>query len=358
MMMYSSSRVLPQAVLAIWVGVTGMSMMPSPAPAAEIVEGPKVSWNLSSYGNPRAFTKGLDALSSIVDKRTGGNFTIKVHYGEALSKVRENLDGIKMGAFEAAIVCGAYHPNKTSTITVLELPFLPIKNADVMQRLEQALFNHPAVVKDAARWNAKFLYATLVPQNELMGKGKAPNTLSNFKGLRVRAVSGLGRAMKRLGAVPMSMPSPEIYQAMQSGALDAVGLGFSYAFISFKIPELSTWYTDNLKAGAGSCPTTVNLDAWNALPAQYQKLIEDSIPEIYETLKAGYRAADEKNIPMLKTSGLERIHYSEKQLTELRKLAAGPVWEQWVKDATAEGIPGRELLDFVLKTANELNKKY
>ena len=87
-------------------------------------------------------------------------------------------------------------------------------------------------------------------------------------------------------------------------------------------------------------------------------MIEDSIPEIYETLKAGYRAADEKNIPMLKTSGLERIHYSEKQLTELRKLAAGPVWEQWVKDATAEGIPGRELLDFVLKTANELNKKY
>ena len=41
----------------------------------------------------------LEKLSALVNEKTGGNFNIVLHYGGALSKSRENLDGISIDAF-------------------------------------------------------------------------------------------------------------------------------------------------------------------------------------------------------------------------------------------------------------------
>src|SRR3546814_12282983 len=65
-----------------------------------------------------------------VEEKSGGNFTIKVHYGEAISPAKENLDGLKIGAFEMASICTGYHPGKNPAMTVLDLPFLPIRSEE------------------------------------------------------------------------------------------------------------------------------------------------------------------------------------------------------------------------------------
>ena len=93
--------------------------------------GKKVSWNLSTWGKRRAFTEGIEAVSAYVADKSDGHFTIKINYGGTLSKPRENLDGISLGAFEAATFCASYHADKNKAVTVLELPFLPISNGDV-----------------------------------------------------------------------------------------------------------------------------------------------------------------------------------------------------------------------------------
>ena len=129
--------------------------MPQPFPArtsAQMVEGPKIKWRLSHWGKRRAFTESLEYISDELKKRTGGNFTLQIYYGEQLSKSKENLDGISVGAFEAANFCASYHPNKVRPLNVLDLPFLPITNFDVQWEVASTLFNHPAAEKalDAA----------------------------------------------------------------------------------------------------------------------------------------------------------------------------------------------------------------
>ena len=54
--------------------------------AAE-VEGPELTWNLSLWGKKRAFTAGAEKLSELLSAKTGGNWTLELHYGEALSKL-------------------------------------------------------------------------------------------------------------------------------------------------------------------------------------------------------------------------------------------------------------------------------
>src|SRR3546814_1616177 len=76
----------------------------SPANAADTVV-----WNFSLWGPPRAVTAAADLLAETVAEKTAGNFTIRLHYGEAVSPAKENLDSIKMGAVEIAMICTAYH---------------------------------------------------------------------------------------------------------------------------------------------------------------------------------------------------------------------------------------------------------
>jgi len=75
------------AMLTATTLVVGLSANVSynTAMAAE-VEGPKLNWNLSTWGKRRAFTEGLEALSAHIKEKTDGNFDIKIHYGGALSK--------------------------------------------------------------------------------------------------------------------------------------------------------------------------------------------------------------------------------------------------------------------------------
>ena len=51
--------------------------------------------------------------------KTNGEMKLTISYG-GLSKNKENLDGISIGAFEMAQLCAGYHRDKNPSITVLE----------------------------------------------------------------------------------------------------------------------------------------------------------------------------------------------------------------------------------------------
>ena len=82
-----------------------------------------VEWNVSLWGKRRAFTEHVEKMAELVSAKTNGDFTLNISYG-GLSKNKENLDGISIGAFEMAQFCAGYHRDKNPSITVLELPFL------------------------------------------------------------------------------------------------------------------------------------------------------------------------------------------------------------------------------------------
>ena len=86
-------------------------------------------WNVSVWGKRRAFTEHVHKLGELLDKKTNGEFTLNISYG-GLSKNRENLDGISIGAFEMAQFCAGYHRDKNRVVTVLELPFLGVENLE------------------------------------------------------------------------------------------------------------------------------------------------------------------------------------------------------------------------------------
>ena len=137
------------------------------------------------WGNPRALSVGMEALAKKAAEETDGNFNIKIFYGAQLSSNRENLDGLKLNAFEGAAICNFYRPGKNPAWMVFSLPFLPLGDPAVDKYVRSKMMEHPAIVADMERWNAMPYVSGLLPQYEILGKGTPPLTLDAVFILRV-----------------------------------------------------------------------------------------------------------------------------------------------------------------------------
>lgn len=316
-----------KSVLALTIAATlsGTSLG-----SAANVDGPKTFWKLSMWGNPRALSAGMEEMAKKVSAETDGNFEIKIFYGAQLSSNRENLDGIKINAFEGAAICNFYHPGKNPAWMVFSLPFLPLGNPKVDKYVRSKMMEHPAIIADMTKWNAMPYVSGLLPQYEILGKGPAPKTLEGWNGLRVRAGGGLGSAMEKLGAVKQTLPAGETSTAFQRGALDAAAFPYTYAHVSFKISDEADWFTSNLAPGTSECSWVLNKTAYEGLPPQYQKLLMNNRDMVMDVEQAAYAAADTKNLPEFEKT-MEKITYSDEELARFKEVAGKPVWDAWIE---------------------------
>jgi len=315
--------------------------------AAFAGEAVAVEWNVSVWGKRRAFTEHIEKMAELVSEKTGGDFTMNVSYG-GLSKNRENLDGISIGAFEMAQFCAGYHRDKNRAITVLELPFLGVANLDEEVAVSAAVYAHPAVQEEMAQWNAKLLMTSPMPQYNLVGTGDPRDELSEFDGMRVRATGGLGQAFESVGGVPTSVTATEAYNAMESGVVDTVAFA-QHAHLSFRTIDIADWWTENLNPGTVNCPVVVNTDAYEALSDEHRAALDAAVGESIDHYLTNYGELLQKWESILAEKNVTKVTVDEAEIAKFRE-ASLPIHQQWIDDMTAQGLPGQELYDLVIST--------
>ena len=305
-------------------------------------------WNVSVWGKRRAFTEHVEKLAELVSEKTNGEFTMNVSYG-GLSKNRENLDGISIGAFEMAQFCAGYHRDKNRDVTVLELPFLGVENLAQEVAISKAVYAHPAATEEMAQWNAKLLMTSPMPQYNLVGTGDARSTLADFKGMRVRATGGIGQAFEAVGGVPTSVTATEAFQAMDSGVVDTVAFA-QHAHLSFGTINEADWWTANLNPGTVNCPVVVNIDAYESLSNAEREALDSSVDEALDHYLVNYGELLTRWDSVLEEKGVEKVEIAPEVIAEFRATAADPIRDKWIADMEAQGVPGQELYDLVVKT--------
>ena len=318
---------------------------------AFVAEAGAVEWNVSVWGKRRAFTEHIEKLAELVSEKTNGDFTMNISYG-GLSKNKENLDGISIGAFEMAQFCAGYHADKNPTITVLELPFLGVSTLEEEVAVSNAVYAHPAVQADLARWNAKLLMTSPMPQYNIVGTGEPRTTLKDFEGMRVRATGGLGKAFEAVGSVPTSVTATEAYNAMASGVVDTVAFA-QHAHLSFGTINEADWWTSNLNPGTVNCPVVVNTDAYAALSDENRAALDSSVSEAIEHYLANYGELLDRWETVLAEKGVEKVVIADDVIADFRAAAADPIRDKWIADMSAQGLPAQELYDLVQSTLKE-----
>jgi TRAP-type mannitol/chloroaromatic compound transport system substrate-binding protein len=98
-------------------------------------------------------------------------------------------------------------------------------------------------------------------------------SLDDLQGLNMRIAGLGGEMMRKLGVNAVLMPATEIFQALQSGALDAaewVGPMLDQAFGLQRITNLC--YTPAYAEPSAALAVVFNTDAWDELPADLQAI--------------------------------------------------------------------------------------
>lgn len=307
-------------------------------------------WGVSLWGKRRAFTEHVEKLAELVKEKTNGDFVLNISYG-GLSKNRENLDGISIGAFEMAQFCSFYHKGKNPTITVTELPFSKDLSLARVAEIYTEVFQHPTVVKDLARWNATLLMPTPLPQYNMVSKGKVLTKLEDFAGLRVRGPGGIMGVLNKLGATRTGVPFGEVRQSMDAGVIDAATFA-PHAHLATKTTAVGIWGTTNLNLGSANCPVVVSTKALSALSTEHKAALMGSIDEAMSHYVDNYdNNVNGKYQASLEEYSIEMVTFTPAQTAKLNTLASS-VRDDWVKQY-AKDFDSKELFDFTEQLFNQ-----
>ena len=117
--------------------------------------------------------------------------------------------------------------------------------------------------------------------NAIIGMGanfSAPNPAA-IKGKKMRAIGNWADYIRMLGGSPIATVWGDIYMAMKMGTIDGYVAGPG-TFEELKLKEVTKSYVYPPLISAGLSNFTINMDAWKALPADLQELLERDTPAI------------------------------------------------------------------------------
>src|SRR5690606_40537373 len=128
---------------------------------------------------------------------------------------------------------------------------------------------------------------------------------------------------QELCATPTTLAPPEVYPSLERGTIEAASCPYTYSHASYKLHEISDWFTSNMSPGTTECATVFNKDAYAKLPDQYKKLLMDLKEPAYEVQIKDYHDIEQKNLPMFREK-LKEVVYTDAQRDEFRKISAKP----------------------------------
>ncbi|WP_067515772.1 TRAP transporter substrate-binding protein [Endozoicomonas ascidiicola] len=243
------------------------------APAPEVQETFEwklvTSWpkNFPGLGTaPERFAESVNAMSN-------GRLTVKVYGGGELVPPLEVFDAVSSGTADMGHSGAYYWKGKDpATQFFTAVPF-GLNAQEISswihygggQELWEEVYK-PFNIKPMAGGNSGVQMAGWF--------NKEINSLEDLQGLKMRIPGMGGEVLKRLGGVPVNIPGGELFTALQTGAIDAtewVGPYNDLAFGFYKAAEY--YYYPGWHEPGSMMEFTINLDAWNKLPADLQAIV-------------------------------------------------------------------------------------
>jgi len=294
----------------------------------------------------------LQPWAKQVEEATKGAVKIQIYPSQTLCKGKDAWNATKNGIADIGWCFHGYWPGLTPLADVISLPALPFTTAEKGSEVLWKLYEKSPSIQREFQENQILMLWTSNPYMLITTK-KQVKTLEDMKGLKIRMTGGPPTdQMKALGGVPMMIPMPDNYIAMQKGTIDGMGTPWE-AVHGFRLYEVVKYYTDT-PFPAVYFSMAVNKDKWNSL----SKDVQDAIMSVsglkgskfwgrnfFDTAKDGvYEKAKE--------GGYEINFYHLPANERARWLEVGgkPIWNQWVKKMKNEGHPeAQEILDAALE---------
>ena len=263
---------------------------------------------------------------------------IQVYPGASLFKATEQWGALTTGALDMSSFPLDYASGRHPQFSATLMPGL-VGNFDRADRLNDSPFM--AEIKKLVEEAGVTVVADAWLSGAFASKKGCITSPDTIKGQVIRAAGpAFEQMLAAAGASIASMPSSEIYTAMQTGVLDATNTS-SASFVSYRLYEQVKCLT---APGANALwfmyePVLMSKNVYDSLTPEQQKAIMDAGKKAEEYFSAEIRKGDDKMVETFKKANVEVVEKSKEDYDAWLAIAKESSYKKF-----AEDVPGGDKL--------------
>ena len=263
-----------------------------------------------------------------VEKRTSGALKASVYPGSSLMKTNAQFSAMRKGALDMSLVPLSYAGGEVAETNAGLMPALvpsyeqgaAWKTAEVGKLLSKVLDDKGVLIVSWV-WQA----------GGVASRSRPLVTPDDAKGLKVRGGSReMDMMLKQAGASVITLPSNEIYAAMQTGAMDAA-MTSSTSFISFKLEEIAKHLTSGRERTYWFMlePLMISKDVFGKLPKAQQDVVMAVGAELEGFARDAAKADDKLAAEIYAKAGAKVYDLDEPTLKKWQAIARDTAWKDF-----------------------------
>jgi TRAP-type C4-dicarboxylate transport system substrate-binding protein len=286
----------------------------------------------------------IEPWAERVEAQSGGRIAVEIYPAMSMGgRAPELFRQVRDGVADIVWTLPSYTPGQFKRLEVFELPGVHLNSARATTLAIQDML--PALADDL-----KDVHPLLVHVHGgylLHMRAKELATVGDLAGLKIRTPSRIaGWLIDEWKAEPVSMPVPDLPQALSKGAVDAALLPFEAAG-PMKLDELTTFSVEgpgNLRSGTTVFLFAMNKDRYDSLPDDLKRVIDDnSGMKIAEQVGAGFDNA-ERDVASAFSRSRPVLELSPEAWSGF-DVASDAVVARWVKDVSGADLDGAALVE-------------
>lgn len=273
-------------------------------------------------------------FAEIIEEKSGGNITFDIFADGALGGEREMLEAIQTGNLDIGFISSVVYANFDQRMSIIDLPFL-VSNFDEAE----ALMDGPVgdALKEVMLENNLRVLGWGHNDFRTMSNSKRPiRTVEDMDGLKFRVPETpmLVNFFRNTGAVPTPMPWPEVYAALQQGAIDGQdnGPGITYGSKVYEVQK----YITATNHQYGPMALFVSDKVWQSLTEEERQWFEEAGQQAVLEERQAVREYYNSSLDKMEEEGLEIIRELSPEAVEGFREAALPLYENIHEQVGAE----------------------
>mgnify|MGYP002069555886 CR=1 FL=1 len=283
-----------------------------------------------------------------VEEASGGTLKFDLYANQSLAKGSQVWSATRKGITDVSWNAMAVYPGMNPLAEVITLPGLPFN--DPMQASEALWEMYEKFPQFARPYADNKLLALFTSDVFNLVSTRPIRTLEDLKGKKIRTVAGpLVDALEALGAIPVVIPMPDVYLALQRGTIDGT-LASWEPINGFRFYEVAKHVVTNAPFGFSFFGVAMNRKAYDRLPAEAQRAIDaHSGLEGSRWWAENFSYSSRAVLETLRRNGveIETIELTPEERERWIERAGRPVWEVWARNAEEKGFTeAAAVLDF------------
>lgn len=221
----------------------------SPTPTSTAAPTP-VTLKLATFFSAASMqVKVLFEYAAEMERCTNGLVKIDIYPGGSLFPAAQLWDGVKSGACEMAYLC-QYQPAGNHPATeLLGVPLPGATTSWVLSQVSNDWWEEFGDTLDEYEGTKVLWMANTTPML-IQTKGKPVYKPEDLKGMTIRAITTGAELMEALGAIPIGVPTPEMFDGIQKGNFQGA-LMSAEGLSSWKLAEVVDYVTMTYFFGIG-----------------------------------------------------------------------------------------------------------